>query len=89
MTFAPRLARWRRSEKCKGAKAMRGDVEATRQGALVYLDRAERELARERRAHDETRRALAQVQAQAVMDRRRIAALEAQVRTLQARRPAP
>ena len=65
------------------------DADTDRQGALVYLDRAERDLAREKRAHDQTRSDLAIERETVKAQRARIIALEAQVRTLQAQRPAP
>lgn len=65
------------------------DAEADRQGALVYLDRAERDLKREVQAHQETRRQLDQERADGRRLRERITSLEAQVRILQAQRPAP
>lgn len=65
------------------------DAETDRQGALVYLDRAERDLAREKRAHEATRSDLVTERETTRQQRLRILALEAQVRTLQAQRGAP
>lgn len=89
MKFARRLASWRRAVLAEDFMGFSRDAEADRQGALVYLDRAERDLKREVQAHQETRRQLDQERADGRRLRERITSLEAQVRILQAQRPAP
>lgn len=53
--------------------------DAERDGALVYLDRAERDLAREQRAHTQTRSELTVALETIRLQRARIVALEAQL----------